>query len=221
MPIYPMPLVRIEIALQTLVEGGLATLLIRREQPPYKDRWALPGGVIRIDQDQDLDAAARRVARERLGIAPPYLSQLCAVGSAGREPRAAHDWGLSVVYRALAPAGTIAPVAGKRVAGLRWVSADEPMTAAQLAFDHGAIVARAIAATREQTAALNFPTGFIPDRFTLGALQRLCEEVLGTAIDKSSFRRKLRDRELVEPVAGEQERGGAHRPSAIYKLRHR
>ena len=213
-----MPLVRIEIALQTIVDGKLVTLMVRREQAPYRDRWALPGGVIRVDRDRDLDAGAQRIALERLGITPPYLTQFCAVGSAGREPRAPHDWGLSVVYRALAPAGTIAPVAGKRVAGLRWVQADNPLPASHTAFDHALIVASAVAATRQQTAALEFPRGLIPERFTLGALQRLCEEVLGTPLDKSSFRRKLRDRKLVESIEGAQQRGEAHRPSAIYRL---
>lgn len=45
--------------------------------------------------------------------------------------------------------------------------------------------------------------GFLPETFTLGELQQTCEHILGRPLDKSSFRRKLSDRELVEPIEGE------------------
>lgn len=213
-----MPLVRIEIALQALVDGRLCTLLVKRGEPPYKDRWALPGGVIRVDLDENLDAAARRVAGERLLSVPPNLRQLCAVGAAGREPRGPHEWGLSVVYRALGPQGAIEPQAGKRIRDLKWVPADEPLRAELVAFDHLALVAQAVATTRAEIAALQFPAGFVPPRFTLTELQTLCEQVLGTRLDKSSFRRKLAERELVRQVEGEFVRGGKNRPAAVFEL---
>ena len=44
------------------------------------------------------------------------------------------------------------------------------------------------------------------------------EQVIGVRLDKASFRRKIEDQEIVEPVAGEK-RGGAHRPAQLYRLR--
>src|SRR3546814_6009719 len=84
-PQHPMPFTRIELAIMSIVDDGLAVLLGHRAQAPHAGRWALPGGIIRIDLDCDLDAAAQRVARERLGVELPYLRQLRAVG--GREDR--------------------------------------------------------------------------------------------------------------------------------------
>lgn len=57
-----------------------------------------------------------------------------------------------------------------------------------------------------------------PATFTLTELQTLCEQLAGRALDKSSFRRKLRDRELVEAVEGEFVRG-ANRPALLYSLK--
>lgn len=61
----------------------------------------------------------------------------------------------------------------------------------------------AVEAARAETDQLLLPEGFLPETFTLGELQQTCEHILGRPLAKSSFRRKLSDRELVEPVEGE------------------
>ena len=71
-------------------------------------------------------------------------------------------------------------------------------------------------ATRLDMERQDIPDGILPDSFTLGELQTLCERLLGRRLDKSSFRRKLADRRLVEPVAGAL-RTGANRPAQIYR----
>ena len=92
-----MPFVRIELAVLSVMDGTLQVLLGRRAEAPLAGRWALPGGVLRIDRDADLDAACQRTARERLGIELPGAMQLAAVGGRSRDPRA--PWTLSVIYR--------------------------------------------------------------------------------------------------------------------------
>jgi len=217
MPIYKMPICRIELAIQCLIDGQLSTLLVRRQASPYQGYWALPGGVIRLDLDTDLDQAAKRVARERLTSSPPNLRQLVVVGAAGRDPRGAHAWGLSVIYRALLAESPTTLGLGKRVAEIKWVPSDG--LPSRMAFDHATLVRDAINTTREEITNLKFPVGFAPKRFTLGELQSLCEAVLGQRLDKASFRRKLIDRHLVEPIAGKVVRGNAHRPALIYRLK--
>lgn len=218
MPIYPMPLVRVEIALQTLIDSQLCTLLIRREQAPYKDRWALPGGVVRVDRDPTLDACAERVSRERLGVIPPSLRQLCAVGASGRDPRGPSEWGVSIVYRSLIQSDSLPIEGGKRVKGFRWVPVDHPLRDDQIAFDHQRLIAHAAALTRAEFTALEFLPGLVPRQFTLTELQSLCEAVLGERLDKSSFRRKLAARELVKPIPGAFTQGVRYRPAAVYEL---
>jgi ADP-ribose pyrophosphatase YjhB (NUDIX family) len=211
---YPMPFMRIEIAVMSIVDGALAVLLGKRTQVPYAGRWALPGGVVRIDLDADLEAAAQRVAGERLGTALPFLRQQCAVGGATRDPRA--PWALSLVYRALIPIEAIDPKAGKRLEVLRWLPVSEAMADEGLAFDHSQIIQQAVEATRAEIERLDLPFGFLPTLFTLGELQATCEAILGRRLDKSSFRRRINERKLVEPVPGEL-KTGAFRPAQLYR----
>ena len=212
---HPMPFTRLEIAVLSVVDGALQVLLARRAEAPHAGKWALPGGALRIDLDASLDAAAARVMRERVGLALPFLRQLGAAGGPTRDPRA--PWALSVVYRALVPYDAVAPVAGKRIEALAWRPVADAASGG-LAFDHSQLVARAVDATRAEVDRLELPVGFVPARFTLGELQLCCEQVLGRPLDKSSFRRKLADRALVEPVAGEM-RTGAWRPAQVYRMR--
>jgi 8-oxo-dGTP diphosphatase len=213
---YPMPFTRLELAVLSIVDGGLSVLLGKRAQAPHPGKWALPGGVLRIDLDRNLDDAAQRVARERLGTEVPYLRQLRAVGSASRDARA--PWALSIAYRALIPIESIDATPGKRLEAIRWCSVDEAMSDPKLAFDHADLIRSAAEATRSEIERLELPFGFLPEQFTLGELQACCEAILDRHLDKSSFRRRLDERDLLEPVPGEM-RTGAFRPAQLYRKR--
>jgi ADP-ribose pyrophosphatase YjhB (NUDIX family) len=212
--IYPMPFTRIELVVLSEAENGLAVLLGKREQEPYIGQWALPGGVVRIDLDADLDAAAQRVAHERLGIHVPYLRQQCVVGGATRDPRA--SWAISIVFRAFARHEEFNPAAGKRLDELRWCTVDDAMADQHLAFDHCNLIKLAVTDARKEIDQLELPFEYLPDQFTLGELQATCEIILGHRLDKSSFRRRIDDRAIIEPVAG-QMKIGAFRPAQLFK----
>lgn len=213
--VHPMPFCRVEIAIFSIVDDHLCILLAKRSQTPYAGRWGLPGGVIRIDLDEDLEATVQRIARERLEAELPFLRQLCAVGGVSRDPRS--KWGLSIVYRGLLPGDAFDPKAGKRIEALAWRPVDEAMVDAKLAFDHAQLIAQAVTATRLEVERMELPHEFLPAQFTLGELQATCEQILGKRLDKSSFRRKLDERKLVESIDGEK-RTGAFRPAQLYRM---
>jgi ADP-ribose pyrophosphatase YjhB (NUDIX family) len=209
-----MPFTRLEIAVLGLVEGALHVLLARRAQAPYAGKWAIPGGALRIDVDRSLDAAALRVMRERTGLESPALKQIGATGGPLRDPRA--PWGLSIVYRAVVAPDVVKPTAGKRVEALAWCPAAKVIGDKALAFDHAELVAKAVEATREEVEQLQLPAGLVVEPFTLAELQALSEQLLGRALDKSSFRRRIAERGLVEPIEGAM-RGGAFRPAQLFR----
>jgi ADP-ribose pyrophosphatase YjhB (NUDIX family) len=213
-----MPFVRIELVVLTVHEGVLQVLLGRRAEAPYAGRWALPGGVLRIDLDDNLDAACMRVARERLGLELPSATQLCAVGGRSRDPRA--PWALSVIYRCTTAPGLLVATPGKRMAELKWAGGFDASADAKLAFDHSDLIHAAVGALQSEVEALRFSPGLITEPFTLGDLQATAEAVLGRALDKSSFRRRIDAGERVEPV-GEERRTGPFRPAQLFRLRSR
>ena len=96
---HPMPFVRMELVLLCVREGCLQVLLSHRKEAPFKGKWGLPGGVLRIDLDASLEDAAQRVATERLNRSLPNLSQVAALGGAKRDPRA--PLAMSVLYLSL------------------------------------------------------------------------------------------------------------------------
>jgi len=210
---YPMPFTRLELCILSVVEGKLSVLLGKREEEPAKGAWAMPGGVLRIDLDNTLEEAAQRVSEERIGVRLPYLKQQCAVGGLGRDPRA--PWSLSVVYRALIPAESFSPKAGKRLTLLKWVSVEEASEDTALAFDHQELIVASAKDLRNEIETMELPFDYFPHEFTLGELQMGCELLLGCSLDKSSFRRKLDDRKIVSAIDGEFKRG-ANRPAQLF-----
>lgn len=212
---HPMPFLRLELAVLAVADGVLQVLLGRRAEAPYAGRWALPGGVLRIDLDADLQAGAARVARERLGLELPGLVQLGAYGGRRRDPRA--PWAVSVVYRCTTDAGMLQAQPGKRLEALKWVPAAGAALDDTLAFDHAALVGGAAARLQGEVRDLRFPQGLLAETFTLGELQAAAEAVLGRTLDKSSFRRRLDAAGVVEPVPGAM-RTGPNRPARVFRL---
>jgi len=217
-PLHAMPFVRIELAVLAVQADSLQVLLGRRAEAPYAGRWALPGGVLRIDLDDSLDAACQRTALERLGASLPGAKQLEAVGGRSRDPRA--PWALSVVYRCTTLPSGLTTSPGKRMDELKWVAALAAAADPRLAFDHAQLIGRAVASLQEEIDALRFPKGLIAEPFTLADLQATSQAVLGgrRKLDKSSFRRRIDAAGCVEAVDGEV-RTGAFRPAQLFRLR--
>ena len=47
---YPPFAVTADVVVFTIVDDVLQVVLVRRGEPPFKDRWALPGGFVRPDE---------------------------------------------------------------------------------------------------------------------------------------------------------------------------
>ena len=60
-------------------------LLIKRLNEPFKDCWALPGGF--VDENEDLEQAARRELFEETNIETDEMIQIGAFGTPNRDPR--------------------------------------------------------------------------------------------------------------------------------------
>lgn len=197
-------IVTVDVVLLTLRNERLQVALMKRPHEPFKDVFALPGGYVHTDEDNDVEAAAWRVLRDKMGIRPPYLEQLGSFSGARRDPR---GWSISVCHFAL--------VAPDAVAGSQWFPADRPP---RLAFDHAALITAAVARLRSKSSYSALPGYLLPESFTLSELQNIYSQVLGEPIEKSSFRRKLRDLDFLEEVPGAFQ-GGRQRPAQLYRLK--
>jgi 8-oxo-dGTP diphosphatase len=182
---FPPVAVTVDIVILTIHEGELSVLLVRRGMPPFRGRWALPGGFVRADEN--LDTAAARELREETGVRPrAHLEQLASYGEPERDPRMRV---LSVAYLALV-AGLPAPVAGDDAAEAQlWPIAGIDRLA--LAFDHARIIGNGVARARGKLEYTSVAVSLVPDPFTMGDLRRVYEAVWGVRLHHANFRRKV------------------------------
>ena len=208
---HPGLAVAVDIVIFTVGSADLMVLLIKRRGEPFAGRWAIPGGF--VGEDEALDDAAARELREETDVADVYLEQLYTFGAPDRDPRGRV---ISVAYYALLRQPP-AVAAASDAADARWF----PLRALPpLAFDHAEILDYARLRLRYKVEYTNVVYSLLPDTFTLSELQRVYEVILGRALDKRNFRKKILSLDLVEPTGGER-RDGAHRPARLYRFRSR
>lgn len=204
---YTPPIATVDAALFTLIDGRLCVVLVRREAEPYKGQLALPGGYVHVDEDEDTEGTARRVLLSKTGIVAPYLEQLFTFSGKVRDPR---GWSVSIAYYALVPEGRL----HEAKAAVEVLPVDRLPA---LPFDHSRIVAKALQRLRGKASYSSLPAFLLSETFTLAELHEVYERVMGTKLDKQSFRRKIEDQSIIEPVVGAM-RTGPHRPAQLYRL---
>ena len=226
---YDRPSVAVDVVLVATVAGELSTLLVTRDEHPFKGQHALPGGF--LHKDETLEEAAQRVLRSKANLGGVFLEQLYTFGEPRRDPRTRV---LSVVYYALvdearfrAAASGERPVRTGRIK-VPWEGetggpvkvVDEKGRALPLAFDHADIVGMAVKRLRGK---LDYaPIGFqlLSETFTLLELQRVHETVLGRPLNKDSFRRRMLASGQLE-ATGRAQSGVDHRPAELYRFARR
>ena len=221
---YPRPAVAVDMVVMSVVDVDLKVLLVRRGVEPFKGRWALPGGFVRVGEDdeskgEDVDAAAHRELREETGLVESdvFLEQLYTFGRRGRDPRGRV---ISVAYYALVPSDLLPRVrAGDDAADARWFSTSK-LPAKRLAFDHDEILGVALERIRGKIEYdLRLAMSLVPGSFTKAELRRVFEVVSGQAYDKSNFNKRfnrmLEDGTITD-APGRRAPPGPGRPAHLY-----
>lgn len=190
-------------------EGTLKVLLIRRNEEPYNNYWALPGYFVR--EDEALIEAANRVLLEVTGLDNVYLEQVQTFGTPGR-----HDFGrvITVAYYSLIKIADFSPRAAGVAQDITWHPVEN---ITELAFDHENILRTAL--DRLKRSIRVRPVGFelLPPAFTLTELQHLYEAIWETDLEKRNFRKKILSMGLLRDLNQTQE-GVAHRPAKLYSF---
>lgn len=200
----------VDVVLLCLKSGSLHVALLRRDHNPYAGVLALPGGFVRPELDQNTADAAVRMLSEKAGIESPYLEQLATFSGQARDPR---GWSVSIAYYALVPPDLL-DLSSRP--DLTLVPVDVPRA---LPFDHREIIAAAVERVRSKSTYSSLPVYLCGERFTLPQLQAVYEALLGESLNKVSFRRKMDELDILEPIAGEMETGRANRPAQYYRLK--
>jgi 8-oxo-dGTP diphosphatase len=113
-----------------VVDGEGRLLLIRRGNPPFKGKYALPGGF--VDVGETVEDACRRELMEETGVKAGRLALIGVYSDPHRDPRG-HTCSVAFLSRV----ARAVPKAGDDAAAAEWV---KNWSKLDLAFDHAKIV---------------------------------------------------------------------------------
>ena len=187
---YPHPAVTTDCVIFGFDGTNLKVLLVERGIEPYKGKWALPGGFLRMDEDAE--QGARRELQEETGLETAYIKQFQTFTTPDRDPR---ERVITIAFYALVRLQEVK--GGDDAARAEWFDLTRVPA---LAFDHDLILRMASNELRKQ---IHFePIGFelLPKQFTIKQLQLLYEAILGVKFDRRNFYKKMQHLELLTQV---------------------
>ncbi len=200
------PVVATIVVILAVIGERLQVLLVHRSAEPERERWALPGG--RWRGDESLEQAAHRNLVRETGVSDLYLEQLFT--TSGLDPR---QPSVAVAYFALVEAAKV-----RLRQEEAWRPAWHPVAdLPPLAFDNNRVIDQAVRRVGAKFDYTNIAYGLLPEQFTLRELQTAYEAVLGEALDRRNFRKRMLSTGLIE-ATGETRREGAHRPATLYRF---
>ena len=130
---YPRPAVTTDCIIYDIDDQkGFKILLIKRNNDPYKDMWAFPGGFMEMDETAE-ECAARELLEET-GIKGVLLEQVMTVSEVDRDPRGRT---ISIIFMGRADSTSVSPLAGDDAEAIEWFDIGE---LPPLAFDHNDIL---------------------------------------------------------------------------------
>ena len=198
--------ITVDTVILTIKNDALQVLLVKRDNEPFKNKWAIPGGYVRMSEN--LDEAAIRVLKEKTNVDNIYLEQLYTFGDPLRHPVSRV---ITCAYFALIRSEDYEVVTTQDIT---WHKVfDLP----PLAFDHKEIIEYSLKRTRERLEMCPVAYQLLNEKFTLTEMQKAYELIMEKTLDKRNFRKKAIQTEgLVE--LEEFSKTSSKRPARLYKF---
>ena len=203
--------ITVDIVIFTIQNNKLKSLLVKRANEPFKGKWALPGGYVKLSET--LDDAALRVLKEKTNIQNLYLEQLYTFGNPLRHPSARV---ITVAYFALIRSDDL-DLAFEKDADITKVEWHTVYDLPPLAFDHKEIIEYSLKRTRERLELCPIAFQLLPKKFTLTELQKSYELILKKTLDKRNFRKKMLSSNILVET-NEYTKSVSKRPAALYSF---
>ena len=199
--------ITVDTVILTIKNNALQALLIRRDREPFKDKWAIPGGYVRISEN--LEQAAVRILKEKTDVDNVYLEQLYTFGDPLRHPDSRV---ITCVYFALVRYEDVKVVESEDVA---WYPIDD---LPPLAFDHKEIIDYTRARVRLSLKTCPVAYQLLNEKFTLTEMQKVYELIMGKKLDKRNFRKKVLGTEGLITL-DEFTKASSKRPARLYQYK--
>jgi len=126
-----MEILKVVLTADIIIEqGDEKIVLIKRANDPYKDQWALPGGI--MDDGETIEQTAVREAKEETGLDVKLVKLLGVYSMPGRDPRGRT---VSLLYVATVEGGILCADSDAKE-----IMATRDYSKMKLAFDHDQMI---------------------------------------------------------------------------------
>lgn len=228
-----------------LNQKHFSVLLVKRDDYPFKDKWCLPGGFVRMDET--IEEAAVRILKNETNLSDIYIEQLYTFSDVKRDPRMRV---VSTSYMSLIDKNLLNNKLSDKASWFNIdIKEDEKLFKVELdngeetinfevgkvlrekttdrysyniisneklAFDHPQVIVSGISRLKNKLTYTDIVFNMMPEFFTLGELQQVYEIILGKKLLDPAFRRIIADKvEKTDKVR----KGGGHRPSVLFKYK--
>lgn len=212
-PLYKNQGIHVITSIFTVDHGVVKILLIKRNNEPYKDAWALVGGA--LYNNEDLTTGVMREIKEKTGIKKIDLQLVGVHGKVDRSPVmrmvAVSYMGVLDINRVTLIKKTL------KTNDAEWFDINDVLDM-NLAYDHAEIIKSTFKELKRQISRSNILASLFPDGFTMPEIQKTYEAILGVTLDRRNFRRKLLSLDLVEDT-GEYLNFEGKKPAKLYKFK--
>jgi len=206
---YERPSVTADIVIFTIQNNELKVLLVKRNVEPFRGKWAIPGGFVKMSES--LEDAAKRELEEETGVKDVYLEQLYSFGDPGRDPRGRV---ITVAYIALINSENIKLRATTDVSEAKWFSIKKVPS---LAFDHKRIFDYSLKRLKWKFEYTTVAFSLLPKKFAISEIQKIYEIVFDKKFDKRNFNKKIISLGILKEE--EVKRDVSYRPPQLYSLK--
>lgn len=205
----------IKVSIDAVVFGytateGLSILLIKRDVEPFKNSWALPGGLVL--NEESIEDAVERELKEETGVRINYLEQLYTFGTPKRDPR---NRVISVAYYGLVRPDGFKLKASTDANDAKWFNIND---LPELAFDHIDIITLAIKRLKSKVTYEPIGVELLDKRFPFSDLEKLYSTLLGRPVDRRNFKKKILKFGFLEETNEKQSLSGAGRPGNLFQF---
>lgn len=208
---FEQPSVTVDLVIFAIKDNLLNVLLVKRDVEPFKGKWALPGGFVRINES--LEDAAKRELEEETNVKEVYLEQLYSFGDPKRDPRGRV---ITISYFALINSSKIKLKASTDVSETKWFSVSK---VSLLAFDHKKILNYALKRLKWKFEYTTIAFSLLSKNFSLGDLQRIYEMIFKKSFDKRNFRKKILSLGILKEKSINKR--APYRPPRLYSLKNK
>lgn len=199
-----------DTALFRVDEDALQICLVKMPDEFFGGCWALPGGIIL--ENETADRASKRNVTRFTGITEAFHEQLQTFSSLDRDPRGRV---VSIAYYSIVDKEASKNIQNTLGRHVYWFPVS---TLPKLAYDHAEIIDTAIERVRSKMLYSDLVKNFMPEEFTLSALQTAYEAILDLPLDNRNFRARIKALNILEDT-GKKSTGASYRPPVLYTFR--